>query len=68
MLAAEPDYKVYVNSTIPNDPKFQDQWHLAKVSAPAAWDISTGMQEVGSRFNHSAIYVIHYLLPCNRPM
>ena len=26
----------------PNDPSFSSQWHLAKIQAPAAWDITTG--------------------------
>jgi subtilisin family serine protease len=27
---------------IPNDPLFPSQWHLSKISSPAAWDQSTG--------------------------
>lgn len=42
----EPDYKVFVNDFIPNDERYRDQWHLPKVSAPAAWDISTGLPDV----------------------
>jgi len=26
----------------PNDPQFSAAWHLAKIQAPAAWDITTG--------------------------
>jgi len=26
----------------PNDPKFSSEWHLAQISAPAAWDLTTG--------------------------
>src|SRR5690606_17152006 len=43
----EPWY-VYKISFEPNDPKFLDgtQWYLNKISAPQAWDISTGSQEI----------------------
>lgn len=27
---------------VPNDPSFASQWHLAKIQAPAAWDVTTG--------------------------
>lgn len=29
-------------SATPNDPRYTDQWHLAKINAAQAWDISTG--------------------------
>jgi len=29
-------------SLIPNDPLFPSEWHLSKISTPAAWDQSTG--------------------------
>ncbi len=31
---------------VPNDPNFANQWHLQKVSAPAAWDLTTGSSSV----------------------
>jgi len=31
---------------VPNDPSFVNQWHLQKVSAPAAWDLTTGSSAV----------------------
>src|SRR5258706_1899074 len=31
---------------LPNDPNFVNQWHLPKVSAPAAWDLTTGSSAV----------------------
>jgi subtilisin family serine protease len=31
---------------VPNDPYWFDQWGLARVNAPAAWDISTGSNKV----------------------
>ena len=39
---AEVDELVPIAATV-NDPKFGNEWHLAKISAPAAWDTSTGM-------------------------
>jgi subtilisin family serine protease len=30
----------------PNDPNYPNQWHLPKVSAPAAWDLTTGSSSV----------------------
>jgi serine protease len=34
---------------IPNDPGFNQMWHLTEISAPVAWDISTGLsgQRIG---------------------
>lgn len=44
---AEPWY-VYKISLEPNDPKYLDgtQWYLNKISAPQAWDLSTGSEEI----------------------
>ncbi len=39
---AEPDYLAQAVNTIPNDPLFTQQWGLARVQAPAAWDVVTG--------------------------
>lgn len=38
---AEPDY-VATTMLSPNDPSFGSQWGMAKIQAPAAWDISRG--------------------------
>lgn len=38
---AEPDYQAHAVA-IPNDPSFPDQWGLAKIHAPAAWDVTKG--------------------------
>ena len=57
---AEPDYIVHANNS-PDDPKFTDGtlWGMNKISAPAAWDISTGSKSVlvgvidtGVDYNH----------------
>lgn len=45
----EPDYKVWiVGATTPNDPYYDQQWHLPLISAPAAWAVSTGTQGLAS--------------------
>lgn len=46
VVSAEPDYKVFVNDFTPDDPRFPEQWHLPKISAPQAWDVSMGAPEV----------------------
>jgi subtilisin family serine protease len=42
---AEPDYLAHVIAT-PNDPEYANQWGLTKISAPAAWDTTTGSNDV----------------------
>lgn len=56
---AEPDYMAKAILT-PNDPYyFSYQWHLPKISAPTAWDVTTGVNSVllsvidsGVDYNH----------------
>ncbi len=36
ILLAEPNYYVYTQS-LPNDPKFKDQWNLKTINYPGAW-------------------------------
>ena len=33
-------------ASTPNDPNYANQWHLPKISAPAAWDTSVGSSSV----------------------
>jgi hypothetical protein len=56
---AEPDYLAYPAATTPDDTLFDQQWGLAQINAPQAWDISTGSDSVsiamvdsGLQFNH----------------
>ncbi|MCC6284660.1 MAG: S8 family serine peptidase [Phycisphaerales bacterium] len=37
-----PNWRCYPAETIPDDPAFPDQWHLARIDAPLAWDSFTG--------------------------
>jgi len=42
VVFAEPNYIARALSTTPNDPSFSEQWGLAKIYAPEAWDIEKG--------------------------
>jgi thermitase len=42
---AEPDAVAHAIAT-PNDPSYGSQWHLTKIQAPLAWDVSTGSPKV----------------------
>jgi subtilisin family serine protease len=42
---AEPD-RILPPAAVPNDPYFSREWHLAKISAPTAWDTTTGSSGV----------------------
>jgi hypothetical protein len=44
----------------PNDPRYPEQWHMPSVSAPQAWDVTTGSNQVtiavidtGVDYNHA---------------
>lgn len=45
VVFAEPDYLVEA-SLVPNDTYYSYQWGLPKISAPAAWDVTTGASAV----------------------
>lgn len=53
----EPDYIVRA-SVMPNDPDYASLWGMAKIQAPAAWDITTGTNvlvgviDAGVDYNH----------------
>ena len=42
----ERDYFAHTGSVTPNDPDFLSQWHLAQISAPAAWSLNTGSASI----------------------
>ena len=42
---AEPDY-LLEPALVPNDPYYASEWHLAKIEAPAVWDVTTGSSNV----------------------
>ena len=39
---AEKDMLVVADEFIPNDSRYSEAWHLAKIQAPAAWDLAQG--------------------------
>jgi subtilisin family serine protease len=43
---SKQDNVIYRAMATPNDPLFQYQWHLNKISAPLAWDISKSSSSV----------------------
>jgi hypothetical protein len=51
-LARRPEFAfveknhVFAPEAVPNDPYYGSQWHLPKIAAPAAWDISPGTANV----------------------
>jgi subtilisin family serine protease len=45
VLYAEPDY-IWRKSLTPNDSRFSEQYALQKISAPQAWDKTTGSKSV----------------------
>ncbi len=56
---AEPDYKVKILDTTPNDPRWMEQWDMQKIQAPKAWDTQTdasdvvvGIIDTGIDFSH----------------
>ncbi len=42
VLYAEPDYVVHKLDKAPNDLMYGSLWGMAKISAPKAWDVTTG--------------------------
>ncbi|MBN2591413.1 MAG: S8 family serine peptidase [Sedimentisphaerales bacterium] len=42
----EPVYYLNTLETNPNDPEINSQWHLRKIGANSAWDVSTGDPDV----------------------
>ena len=55
---AEPDYLAHIITT-PNDPEYSSQWGLAKINAPAAWDVVTGTTDVVIAIVDAGIDVTH---------
>jgi subtilisin family serine protease len=55
---AEPDYLAHI-ITAPNDPEYSGQWALAKIDAPAAWDVGTGTTDAVIAIVDAGIEVTH---------
>src|SRR5687768_8068202 len=49
VIAAEPNYVCHFYNTeggVPNDPRFQEQWALARIGATNAWAVTSGSSNV----------------------
>jgi subtilisin family serine protease len=46
VIYAEPDYLAHIAGVVPNDPLYPEQWGLAQIDAPDAWDVVTGTADV----------------------
>jgi len=64
VLYAEPNYFAFAFDTVPNDAQYGVQWGLPKISAPAAWDISTGDSDVIIAVVDTGIDLDHPDLSC----
>ena len=53
--SAQPDYILH-KTQAPNDPDFGKQWGMAKIQAPAAWDVTTGSPAVKIAILDCGIY------------
>jgi subtilisin family serine protease len=42
MTAAFAARGVFATALLPNDPQYSSQWHLARINAPKAWDLTQG--------------------------
>ena len=58
VLYAEPNHRLQLDS-VPNDPRFGEQWHLGRIEAPRAWDFApagrdvvAGVIDSGVEFRH----------------
>lgn len=60
---AEPDYLLHQLETIPDDPRFPEQWGMTKIKAPAAWDVSVGGSVVTAVIDTGVDYTHDDLAP-----
>jgi subtilisin family serine protease len=56
---AEPDWMVFPLGIEPNDAGFNQEWHLRKIEAPAAWARTTGDASVTIAFVDTGVDVTH---------
>jgi thermitase len=61
---AEPNY-LYHADTVPNDPRYPQLWGLAKINAPAAWNVTTGSPAVTVGIVDTGIATDHLDLSAN---
>lgn len=61
---AEPNWICYPQ-VIPNDPRYNLQWHHPIVQSPQAWDIETGSNDIITAFVDTGILKTHADLAAN---
>jgi len=61
---AEPNY-LYHADAVPNDPRYGQLWGLARIKAPAAWNVTTGSPSVTVGVVDSGIATDHLDLAAN---
>ena len=59
MASVEPLECRQMFAVTPNDPLFPQEWWMQKVSAPRAWDLTTGSSRVVVNVNDSGIDYTH---------
>jgi len=61
---AHPNY-IWQMSAVPNDPRYNELWGMSKISAPAAWDVTTGSDAVTVAVLDSGVDMDHPDLNAN---
>lgn len=61
---AEPNYIYYADAT-PNDPQYGSQYGWTKISAPQAWDVTTGSSSIVINVIDTGAYLTHPDLAAN---
>lgn len=62
VYSASPDYIMYTEAetvTIPNDPRYNDQWGLEFINMPEAWDLATSSNMITVAVIDSGIDASH---------
>jgi PKD repeat protein/subtilisin family serine protease len=50
---------LFKHALVPNDPTYNQQWHLTRINAPAAWDLSTGSPAITVAIVDDAVRITH---------
>ena len=50
---------LFKHALVPNDPTYNQQWHLPRINAPAAWDLSTGSPAITVAIVDDAVRITH---------
>jgi hypothetical protein len=59
IIEVEPHCGLRAPDVEPNDPRYDGQWNLPQIEAPAAWDITTGSKKVVIAFVDSGVDLYH---------